>query len=353
MIAGYVAARESAALVDRSDGARLRIRGRAPARMLTGIVTGRMPPDLREEAPGVRTGEAPPSAVLTPKGKVVTLLRVFRLANGEDGSFLLEVPRAGAAPLREHLQRYLPPRFARVEDVSAEVAFVTLLGPSGPGLLARAAPELAEDPASLQALAEDEERVIDDGSEIGLRVVRSGEVDVLSLDLLGEEKTVHSLRDRLVEAGAVLAGREAWETLRVERGRPAFGPEVDEGVIPTEAGLEARLIDHEKGCYTGQEVIVRIRDRGRVNRHLRGLLLGDAPLPLPGTDLFSDARERPVGEVRSAVASPRFGQGAALAYVRREVEPPGTVRVGAPDGPPAEVRALGVDGWALVEGDPG
>ena len=73
----------------------------------------------------------------------------------------------------------------------------------------------------------------------------------------------------LVDGGAVPAGLGVWKTLGVEAGRPVFGTDMDERTLPPEAGIVERAIDQTKGCYTGQEVIVRIRDRGHVNRHLR------------------------------------------------------------------------------------
>ena len=100
---------------------------------------------------------------------------------------------------------------------------------------------------------------------------------------------------------------------------------MDEDTIPVEAGIHERAIDYAKGCYTGQEVIVRIRDRGHVNRTLRQLMLGDVPTPKPGTELFAEGSDKPVGRVTSAVQSPKFGQTVALGYVKRGAE--GTVRV--------------------------
>jgi folate-binding protein YgfZ len=99
---------------------------------------------------------------------------------------------------------------------------------------------------------------------------------------------------------------------------------MDDGTIPIEAGIHDRAIDYEKGCYTGQEVIIRIRDRGHVNRHLRQLLLGDVPTPANGTELLSEDSDKVVGWITSAVLSPKFEQTVALAYVRRGVE---TVRL--------------------------
>jgi folate-binding protein YgfZ len=130
-----------------------------------------------------------------------------------------------------------------------------------------------------------------------------------------------------------------WEALRLEAGRPAFGADLTEEHIPVEAGVHTRAIDYDKGCYTGQEVIVRLRDRGHVNRHLRRLRLGDAPSPAPGTEVWRADGSKSVGAVTSAASSPRMGT-LALAYVRREVEPPGPVRLGSAEGPEVEVEAL-------------
>ena len=100
---------------------------------------------------------------------------------------------------------------------------------------------------------------------------------------------------------------------------------MDSDTIPVEAGIHERAIDYKKGCYTGQEVIVRIRDRGHVNRHLRQLMLGDVPAPRSGAELYAEGSDQPVGHVTSAVESARFGQTVALGYVRRGVE--GAVRL--------------------------
>ncbi|HKP77484.1 MAG TPA: glycine cleavage T C-terminal barrel domain-containing protein, partial [Longimicrobiaceae bacterium] len=100
-----------------------------------------------------------------------------------------------------------------------------------------------------------------------------------------------------------------------------------------------RAISFSKGCYTGQEVIIRIAHRGHVNRHLRGLLLGDAPAE-PGMRLFSPETGRDVGWLTSVTRSPLLGQTIALGFVRREVEPGATVRAGSVDGAKATVAKL-------------
>lgn len=378
----------AAAVFDRSHRVRLLLVGRAPGQMLHGLVTGTIPEDprpvdLRAVDPGAvdpgagpaqdsgggeaawEEGVAAPSLVLTPKGRIITDLRLVRLSGGAGGSFLLDLPAAGSDALLAHFTRFLPPRMARPLDLSPTSAMLTVVGPGAARLLASAlASAKGGGVPPLAGMEPGEVRIRGNplgeagsapGSQAGapgadldasfLLVMRSGEVAPPAFDLVGSRSEVAALRARLLQAGALPAGAPVWEALRIEHGTPETGEELDEGILPPEAGLERSHIDHAKGCYTGQEVIVRIRDRGHVNRHLRGLLLGDLPVPAAGTPLWIDGREREVGEVRSAARSPRYGQGIALAYVRREVEPGSQVRLGAPDGPEATVRVLEADGW--------
>ncbi|MGD2067539.1 MAG: hypothetical protein PVI57_02545 [Gemmatimonadota bacterium] len=371
---GYRAALEGVAVLDRSARGRLRVGGRAPVQMLGGILTSSMPGPETPVEPGVRTGRAFYSALLTPKGRMVSDLRVFRVdeAAGDDppagagaspgtitrgpavapgrggGSeeLLLDVPRGGVDGTLAHFRRFLPPRFATVEDVSDEAGMVTVLGPEAAARLSLHGLGLRVDPEVLEALEEGEYRAVETGGGTFLRVVATADVAAPAFDVLADRATADGIRRALLEAGTEELSGQVWEALRVEAGRPAWGVDMDEETIPVEAGIGERAIDHGKGCYTGQEVIVRIRDRGHVNRSLRGLRLPPGPLPSPGTVLHApDVRgERAAGAITSAVDSPRMGP-VALAYVRREVTPPGPVRLGSSDGPEATVVDLDGGRW--------
>lgn len=350
---GYRAAMEGCALVERPPRAWITVTGRDPAGMLSGIATGTIPdrPTMRDEG-GLR-GQGFYSAVLTPKGRMITDLRIFPLVEGdpdfdaeaEHPGYLLDLPRTGLEGLQDHFRRFLPPRLARARDRSDAYGVLTVVGPDAAALVSREAFGLRLGAEELEALEEDEFLELDAGGGMRVRAVGCGDVEPPALDLLSDSGTISSLVDRLKGAGAVPAGPGVWDVLRVEAGRPAYGPDMDDSVIPVEAGIQDRAIDYGKGCYTGQEVVVMIRDRGQPPRQLRGLLLGDQPPPEPGTELFAPGRERAAGEIRTAVPSPGLGQTVALAYVRREVEVPGTVHVAGPDGPTAEVRELSGPGW--------
>jgi folate-binding protein YgfZ len=261
------------------------------------------------------------AGVLTPKGKFIADLRAYK--KGAD--VMLELDATAKAGLLEHLKKSVPPLFARFEDVSATYAVLGVYGPNA-GSCIRAIDENMP-----EALADDEIAELNIGSAIGTHYSGTSGVD-----LVVSREQADDVLERLIAAGAQPASLDTLEVLRIEAGQPRWGAELDEGVIPIEAGLRARMISETKGCYTGQEVIIRILHRGHVNRHLRGLRFGATHI-VAGTALFNEAGKE-IGKVTSVTWSPRFDQYIGLGYVRREIEPPAAVRAG--DSGTAEVIAL-------------
>jgi folate-binding protein YgfZ len=317
---GYRSAVEEAAFFERRDRHRLRVSGRAPRQMLNGILTGTLPAPAEEGPEGFVRGTATYHAVLTPKGKMLTDCWAYLLGHEEDPGFVLDVSAAGAGALGEHLRKFLPPRLARLEDVSGATEALVVVGPRAASILSRIAFGLRVEEESLAALPEGG-WLLAGSPEDGFVVARTRDVSPDAYTVMGDARAVAAMRRRLTDAGVPPVRPEVWTTLRVEAGRPEFGVDMDETTIPVEAGIHDRAIDHGKGCYTGQEVIVRIRDRGHVNRHLRQLRLGAGPVPLPGTELSATGEPgRIVGRITSAVWSPTAEQVVALAYVRRGVD---------------------------------
>ena len=142
----------------------------------------------------------------------------------------------------------------------------------------------------------------------------------VGVDVICDAERVDEVKAAL---GVPEVSEAAAEIIRVETGRPRYGIDLDESVIPQEAGLNERAVNFEKGCYVGQETVARLFYRGKPNRHLRGLRLSEPvatgePLRLG---------EREVGRVGTSVISPTHGP-IALAIVRREAAPGDTVAVG-------------------------
>ncbi len=153
-------------------------------------------------------------------------------------------------------------------------------------------------------------------------------------DLLCDAGDTDTLRSSLERRGAVPVPETTLECLRVERGRPRYGMDLDETVIPQEAGLNERAVSFTKGCYVGQETVARLHYRGKPNRHLRGVRLP------AGAERGAELRleDRVVGTLTTVVESPEHGT-IGLALVRREA-PPGTFVAVDPPGERAEVVEL-------------
>jgi len=136
-----------------------------------------------------------------------------------------------------------------------------------------------------------------------------------------------------MNAGATYLEPETVELLRVEAGEPAFLVDVTTETIPLEADFAASAVSFSKGCFPGQEVLVRIRDRGhgRVARKLVGLTMGGAEVPARGAVVR--AGDKDVGVVTSAVFSPSCNAAIALGFVQRDLADPGkTVSILGADG---------------------
>ncbi|HEU5208406.1 MAG TPA: glycine cleavage T C-terminal barrel domain-containing protein [Longimicrobiales bacterium] len=297
----YAALRADAGVVVREDRVVLRVHGRDPVKMVHGLVTN----DLVSLAPG----QATYAVLLTPKGRMLGEMRVLR----REDDLLLDVDAAALDGVLTHLKKFVPPLFARFEP--AEYAVLGVYGSRAYDVLR----SVCDAPAS--ALAEDQAATGTFAGDV-VHVIGSGWSGGAGADVFVSAAHADALRDALMAAGARACGHAALDVLRIEAGVPRWGAELDETTIPLEADLGKRAISTTKGCYTGQEVIIRILHRGHVNWHLRGLLLGDAPVPARGTTLARPGEDRAVARITSACVSPRFDQTIALGYVRREIEPP-------------------------------
>ena len=353
--AEYQAARKGLAVRDRSHRARLLVRGRAPITALQGVLTGSMPGAPVAFREGLLKAGIEYSAVLTPKGRMIADLRAMWGPDPEEESLFLDVPAAAIEPLLAHFKRYVPPRLATIEDVTADSGLLTVLGPEAADALAEIVLGSASQAAQVADLAEGEflegQKDGDGGDRDtarsvvgggGVRIARTGDVDVSAWDLFVSAGDFREVWDSLIKAGAAPIGAGVWDTLRVEAGRPAYGEDMDESTLLSETGLVDRAVDHTKGCYTGQEIVVRIRDRGHVNRSLRGLLLAEGPAPKSGSELFRE--DKVVGRITSVMESPRRDGPIGLGYLHRDVSNGEQVTVGSATGPPAGIRALG-PGW--------
>ncbi|MFL5843217.1 MAG: YgfZ/GcvT domain-containing protein [Solirubrobacteraceae bacterium] len=278
-------------LLDQSERGKLALTGADRKAFLNGQVTN--------DITALEPGRGCYAAFLTPKGKMLGDLRV--LDAGDE--LLLDTERVALQALFDLIRRFSIGHDVALHKRTVESGLLSLLGPG-----ARAV-------AGAEDLPDEEHAHVE--AELGGRAVRLIATDA-GVDVLCAAPDTEAVAAALRAAGAEPIDTEQAEVLRVERGRPRYGIDLDDSVIPQEAGLNERAVSFTKGCYVGQETVARLFYKGKPNRHLRGIRLAE-PVE-PGTPLTFEGKE--VGRVSSAVVSPRLGP-VGLALVRREA-PPGT-----------------------------
>jgi len=248
-------------------------------------------------------------ALLTPKGMIVVDAWVLR--QGEE--FTLIVPPGGREVAAELLRRSLPPRLARVEDLSEAAAAAWLLGEHAFQTLAKSGIGLPDGAGRLVPLSG------------GAGAVALGPETAPFVALVaGAAEAVKGAVGRLEAAGARLGDEMDLHAARILAGWPALGIEIDERTLPQEVRYDdIGGVSYTKGCYTGQETVARLHFRGHTNRELRGLRW-TAPEPLEGRAIVYGEKE--VGSVRSTLTLEDRVLG--LGVLRREVEPGETVTAG-------------------------
>lgn len=312
--------RSGAGLADRADAGRILLTGADRRAYLQGLLTN----DIDALTPG--TGCY--AAMLNAQGRMLTDMRVLELGD----AVLLDVPAAVTSAIRDHLDRFIFSEDVQVQDVTSARAEIGIYGPRAAAVLHAGG---VEGSLPAETFASARRRIA--GADA--LIVRSDEAGVPGFDVIVDAASGSAVRNALERAGAQPVTAEDLKAARIERGRPAFGVDMDSDTIPLEAGIEDRGISRTKGCYVGQEVVVRVLDRGhgRVARRLVGLTF-DATAAVPAAGIAVGSGDREIGRITSAVWSPSLARPIALAYVHRDFVEPGTkVRAG---GVTAAVTAL-------------
>ena len=284
----------------RAERGRLRFGGSDRTAFLHALLTN----DVEALAPGRGTY----SALLTPQGRMIADFHLF----ARPDQIIADVPAGAAQSLAADFDRLIFAEDASVADVSAAVVQLNVVG--------GAAAEIVERALGVNANAL---RGLGIGSQLDLGegfVARTDEAALPGYDVLIPAEREAATIESLTQAGAVPLSDELFTALRVDAGRPLFGVDMDTETIPLEAGLLDRAISTTKGCYVGQEVIIRVLHRGggRVARRLVRIKFdGEASSQLqPGAGLRIDERE--AGRVTSLAPALHDSGAIALAYLRRE-----------------------------------
>lgn len=294
--------RQHAGVLDRSSRGRIAVRGADRQTFLHALLTN----DITGLAPG--TGCY--AALLTPQGRMIADMHVLELGD----VILIDCPRPVKDTLLEKLDAMLFGEAVEFGDLTDAWGCVAIYGPLAPAVAGRILG--GDQAAALGSLAPYGNLRIE---ALGDTVV-AARIDGLGLPgiwIFAAMGHMGTIGNAAIATGATFIEPDLEHLLRVEAGEPEFLVDMTTETIPPEAGIEGRAISFTKGCFPGQEVIVRIRDRGhgRVAVRLVGLSLEGAAVPSPGDRLAADGAD--VGHVTSAVFSPSRGGPIALGYVKR------------------------------------
>ena len=292
----YRTATENAALIGRSDRGKLALTGADTKAFLQGQVSN--------DVEALTAGHGCYATFLTPKGKMLGDLRI--LDTGDE--LLLDTERVALQELFNMIRRFSLGYDVELHKRTLQSGLLSLIGPQSTAVAGVADLGPAEHDHRPCEIA-----------QVPARAIRTD----LGVDLLCDADQTDALAEALEAAGAHPVGEQVADTVRVEHGRPRFGIDLDDTVIPQEADLNGRAVSFTKGCYVGQETVARLFYRGKPNRQLRGLRLSE-PAWTGAEITFGD---RVVGRIGSVAESPVFGA-LALALVRREAPPGSHVRVG-------------------------
>jgi folate-binding protein YgfZ len=305
--AEYGFLRKSVGLLDKNYRAYLEFAGPDRVRYLNAILTN----DIK----GLTENSGTVSLFLNPQGHIQ--------AEIETHAFGETLFCASFAMLRKRLvpamDKYIIMDDVTLTDRTDDFATLALEGPRAAALA------LAVSGVDLGAMDELESRETKI-RDLVCRVSKRSTGGIASAEFLVAREKAEELWKRLDEAvlreGGGPAGYRALNTVRLESGTPWFGYDFGEKQIPHEAGLQDSHISYTKGCYTGQEIVERVRSRGQVNRARVTLQFDTTMGPAANAPLSADGKE--VGHVTRSGFSPTANAWIGMGYVRREKSAAGT-----------------------------
>lgn len=305
--AEYRSLRETVGLLDKNYRMYLAFSGPDRVRYLNAILTN----DIK----GLASNHGKISLFLNPQGHIQAEIETHALA---DRLFCISYATI-RTQLVPGMDKYIIMDDVTLTDVTEQYGTLALEGPNA----AAAVFELTS--VDLNALEELESREVS-VSGITCRVVRRTPGNASSGEFLLRRDQVQELWSVLAEVankhGGAPAGYTALNAVRLEQGIPWFGYDFGEKQIPHEAGLQDSHISYTKGCYTGQEIVERVRSRGQVSRVRVSLRFEGNEAPMPNEPLVRAGKE--IGFVTRTGFSPTVNGFIGMGYVRREHALPGT-----------------------------
>lgn len=316
----YAAIRRSAAVMDLAHRGILQLTGKDRLEFLNNLLSNQLWDKAAKR--GLSAGEGVYAFFLNVKGRIVADMNVLEL--GE--STLLEMDARLVEPVRKALDRYL---FAEQVKMSSQVGVLHEIAVHGPGA-GEALGAVLEGPlAELGAMGSCGARVAASGAQV--TVFRDDVCGVPGLVVIVPAEAAGDLWGQLA-AKARPIGWAAFNTARIEAGRPIFGIDFDENTLPAETGQLGRAVSLTKGCYLGQEIVSRMHSRGQLARQVVGIRMNDDALPVAPVTV-QDEQGAEIGQITSSTLSPMLSsRPVALGMLRRVSIAAGTVVRAAAEG---------------------
>jgi folate-binding protein YgfZ len=301
----YLTARHGAGMVDLGARGRIVVRGADRKTFLHALLTN----DIALLAAG--TGCY--AALLTPQGRMIADMTVFELGD----VMLIDVAREVKDLLLQRFDQLIFSEDVQFGDVSDVWGCIGVYGPQAAAVAGGVIG------ADLTGFSPFQNARLERGGELVV-VARRDALGLGGFLAFAAGGAMPGIARALHAAGAAVLQAEAVEALRIEAGEPAFLVDMGDDTIPPEAGIDLTAVSYLKGCFPGQEVLVRIRDRGhgKVARKLVGLTIEGEAAPAAGSVIVGGGKE--IGHVTSSVVSPALGKPIALGYVHRDFVEPGT-----------------------------
>ena len=306
-LAEQLFALRSVALLDKNYRCYLSFSGPDRVRYLNAILTN----NIKDLA----TNRGTVSLLLSPQGHILAEIETHARP---DSLFCISF-----AMIRERIIEWLD-KYIIMDDVTLtdESQRFGTLALEGPDAVAAAKAVSGVDLSALQEL----ESVETAAASITCWITKRSTGDTPGCEFLVEQGSLANLWELLLaqvkQHGGGPVGYAALSAIRLSQGIPWFGYDFGEKQIPHEAGLQSSHISYTKGCYTGQEIVERVRSRGQVNRQRVSLIFDSASVPGSGEILLADGRDAGV-ITRAALFAPK-SIAIGMGYVRREFAAPGT-----------------------------
>jgi len=299
----YSAVRDTGAgLIDLSSRGRILVSGSEAVMFLNGLITN----DIKS----LEMNSWMPAAFANVQGRLLAAVRIIHSADG----YLLDTEQATHETVLRLIERFTLAGDFKVTDFTSVTTAFSVQGRLAVEIVRRVFGEDA-------AFVERQKSLGIEFESEPVTLLRATHTAEEGFDVFIGNKS-SAIQDALMSAGARPITEETFETLRIEAGIPRYGIDMDETNVVTETNLDD-AVSFTKGCYLGQEIIVRIKHRGHVAKKLTGIILEQhTPVARNAAILSEDGKE--IGRVTSSALSPKLNRAIALGYVKYDYLAPGT-----------------------------